>query len=41
MACQQTRRICIGTEISPTYCQTIIDRFKKIFPEIPVKKLEL
>lgn len=41
IACQQTRRICIGTEISPTYCQTIINRFKKIFPNIPVKKLEI
>lgn len=41
IACQQTRRMCIGTEISPNYCQTIIDRFKKIFPDIPIKKLEL
>jgi DNA modification methylase len=41
IACQQTRRICVGTEISPVYCQTIIDRFKKIFPDEPVKKIEL
>lgn len=41
ISCEQTRRICIGTEISPIYCQTIIDRFKKIFPDIPVKKIEL
>lgn len=41
IACQQTRRICIGTEISPIYCQTIIDRFRKIFPDVPIKKIEL
>lgn len=39
IACQQTRRICVMTEISPTYCQTIIDRFKKIFPALPVSKI--
>lgn len=41
IACQQTRRICVGIEISPIYCQTIIDRFRKIFPDVPVKKLEI
>ncbi|NMB82754.1 MAG: site-specific DNA-methyltransferase, partial [Ignavibacteria bacterium] len=40
IACQQTRRICVGTEISPDYCEVIIDRFRKIFPDISVKKLE-
>lgn len=39
IACQQTKRLCIMTEISPVYCQTIIERFKKIFPSLPVKKL--
>jgi len=39
VAAQQTRRICIMTELSPEYCQTIIDRMKKIFPELPVNKL--
>lgn len=41
IACQQTRRMCIGTEISPTYCQTIIDRFEKIFSGLPIRKLEI
>jgi DNA modification methylase len=40
IACQQTRRICIMTEISPVYCQTILNRAQKIFPELPITKLE-
>lgn len=39
IACQQTRRICIMTEFSPDYCQTIISRFQNIFPGLPVRKL--
>lgn len=38
LACQQTRRICIMTEISSAYCQTIIDRFHKIFPQLKIEK---
>ena len=41
IACQQTRRICIMTEISPKYCQSIIDRFRKIFPQLPVEKISV
>lgn len=41
IACQQTRRICVMTEMSPEYCQTIIDRVQKIFPNIVVTKLKL
>lgn len=41
IACQQTRRICVMTEVSPVYCQTIIDRFTKIFPAVPVRKISL
>ncbi len=30
LACEQTKRICIGVEIDEEYCQTIIDRFEKL-----------
>ncbi len=30
LACEQTKRICIGVEQDPEYCQTIIDRFEKL-----------
>ncbi|MEK9159306.1 MAG: site-specific DNA-methyltransferase [Patescibacteria group bacterium] len=30
LACEQTKRICIGVEIDPVYCQVIIDRFEKM-----------
>lgn len=29
MACEQTRRRCIGIELDPEYCQVIINRFEK------------
>ncbi len=29
IACEQTRRRCIGVEIDPEYCQVIVDRYKK------------
>lgn len=41
IACQQTRRVCVMTELSLEYCQVIINRFQTIFPEVPIKKLEL
>lgn len=41
VACQQTLRICVMTEISPNYCQVIIDRMHKIFPMLPIQKIEL
>lgn len=31
LACEQTKRICVGVEIDPEYCQTTIDRFEKLF----------
>ena len=30
LACEQTKRVCIGVELEPEYCQTIIDRFEKL-----------
>jgi len=29
LACEQTKRICIGVELDSEYCKTIIDRFEK------------
>lgn len=30
LACEQTKRVCVGVELDPEYCQTIIDRFEKL-----------
>lgn len=30
LACEQTKRVCIGVELDPEYCQTVIDRFEKL-----------
>jgi DNA modification methylase len=30
LACEQTKRRCVGVEIDPEYCQTTIDRFQKL-----------
>ena len=30
LACEQTKRICIGIELDPEYCHTIIARFEKL-----------
>jgi DNA modification methylase len=30
LACEQTKRVCIGIELDPEYCQTVIDRFEKL-----------
>jgi DNA modification methylase len=30
LACEQTKRICIGVEMDTEYCQTILDRFEKL-----------
>lgn len=30
LACEQTKRVCIGIELDPEYCKTVIDRFEKL-----------
>ncbi len=30
LACEQTKRVCVGIELDPEYCQTIITRFEKL-----------
>ncbi len=30
LACEQTKRVCVGVELDPEYCQTVIDRFEKL-----------
>lgn len=30
VACEQTRRKCLGIELDPEYCQVIINRFEKV-----------
>jgi DNA modification methylase len=37
VACQQLDRICYGMELEPIYCQVIINRMKKNFPELDIK----
>lgn len=37
LACEQTQRICIGVELDPEYCQTIIDRFERLTGSEAVK----
>ena len=37
VACHQLNRICYGMEISPQYCQVIIDRMEKLDPTLDIK----
>ena len=30
LACEQIKRVCVGVELDPEYCQTIISRFEKL-----------
>lgn len=39
VAAEQLNRRCYGMEISPQYCQVIIDRIKRAFPGIKVEKI--
>ena len=39
IACEQVQRACVMTEISSKYCETIVNRFHRIFPELPIHKI--
>jgi DNA modification methylase len=38
VASHQKQKICYGIEMSPYYCQTIVDRMKKLDPTLIIKK---
>lgn len=38
VASHQIKKICYGVEMSPDYCQVIIDRMKKLDPSLVIKK---
>ena len=38
VASHQKQKICFGIEMSPDYCQVIVDRMKKLDPSLVIKK---
>ena len=38
VAAHQLNRKCFGIEISPNYCQVIVDRMIKLYPDLKIKK---
>ncbi len=39
MAAQQTDRVCYAMEIDPKYCDIIVERFKHMFPNVPIQHI--
>lgn len=39
VACHQLKRVCYGMELEPKYCQVIVDRMKKLDPDIKIAKV--
>lgn len=38
VASHQLKRICYGTELDPKYCQAIVDRMRKLDPNLEIKR---
>jgi DNA modification methylase len=38
VASHQLKRKCYGMELDPKYCQVIVDRMKKLNPDIKIKR---
>lgn len=38
VAAHQLNRKCYGMEIDPKYCQVIVDRMRKLDPNIEIKR---
>jgi len=38
VAAQQKQKVCYGIEMSPDYCQVIVDRMRKLDPSLIIKK---
>ncbi len=39
IACEKTNRVCYGMELSEKYCQVIVNRYRKLYPDKEIKCL--
>lgn len=39
VACENTGRRCVGTEISPDFCAVVLQRMKQAFPELAIERV--